>query len=97
MVIGKFDFIITLLVVVNLNKLLHSYVELVILVKSNVGQEYHCLSFLFCGKVLHCGDKKFGNFYLKGTFENNCLKNEKRSQTFLSHKIEKKKEKKSLE
>jgi hypothetical protein len=37
MVTGKFDFIITLLVVANLNKLFHSYVELVILVKSNVG------------------------------------------------------------
>jgi hypothetical protein len=37
MVIGKFDFIITLLAATNLNKPLHSYVELVILVKSNVG------------------------------------------------------------
>jgi hypothetical protein len=57
-------------------------------------------SFLYFGKVLHCGYKKLeknGNFRLKGTFENNCLKNEKRCQTFLSQNFEKRKEKKSLE
>jgi hypothetical protein len=40
------------------------------------------LSFLFCGKILHCGDKKFGNFHLKGTFENNCLKMKKGAKHF---------------
>ncbi len=57
-------------------------------------------SFLFLAKFCIVVTKKlekFGNFHLKGTFENNCLKNEKRCQKFLSHKIEKRKEKKSLE
>ncbi len=35
----------------------------------------------FCVVVIKKREK-IGNFHLKGTFENNCLTNEKRCQTF---------------